>query len=333
MPGIYGIATGCPDIDVSATLAAMALRLKHHPWYVEDRFCDEAAGLALGRTSLGFVNTAAQPASNEDGSLLAVMEGEVYDYTDRRRALQTAGHLFRSDSHAELLLHGFEARGKAFFRELRGSFAAAIWERKAERLNLVNDRFGMKPLYYAALLDRVLWASEIKALLVDRRVSRSVNTRGVVQFFTFGQLMGEDTLFESVRALPAAAWAIYDVRAGRMSVDRYWQLAECHETGVTDEREALDRLDAAFKRAVNIQSEGSPRVGISLSGGLDSRTILGQSITPASPSRQSAWASRGESTTRPRSRWPGSSAARTTSTCSTTASCRGTRSILGTWFA
>src|SRR5436305_14091361 len=104
MPGIFGILNNTPRLDLTADLAEMARRLKHHPWYVEDSHLDIATGLGLGRVALGFVNAAPQPAGNEDGSLLAVMDGEVHDYEEQRQALEAAGHRFQGDSHAELLL-------------------------------------------------------------------------------------------------------------------------------------------------------------------------------------------------------------------------------------
>src|SRR5262249_10650573 len=149
MPGICGIVTRPHAADVTVVLNDMCARLRHHPWYAEHRHVDAAAGLALGRVGLGFVNVAPQPASNEDGSLLAVMEGEVYDAEDHRRLLTAAGHTFHGDSQAEVLLHGYEENAQEFFRGLHGCFAAALWDGRRRRLVLVNDRFGMKPLYYA----------------------------------------------------------------------------------------------------------------------------------------------------------------------------------------
>ena len=119
--------------------------------------------MALGRISLGFVNGAEQPATNEGRSLLAMMEGEVYDYEDQRRILEAGGHIFHGDSQAELLLHGYESRGEEFFAGLHGKFVAAIWDKNHRRVILANDRFGMRPLYFAKLRGRLLWATEIKA--------------------------------------------------------------------------------------------------------------------------------------------------------------------------
>src|SRR5262249_59617391 len=121
---------------------------------------------------------------------------------------------------------------------------------------------------------RLLFASEIKALLADPEVPRGSNLRGVAQFFTFGQLLGEDTLLEAVRVLPAAGWLTYDVREDRLTLGRYWRLEGKSIVNGQTEAELLDCLDDAFKRAVDRRLTGSNRLGISLSGGLDARTIL-----------------------------------------------------------
>jgi asparagine synthase (glutamine-hydrolysing) len=249
--------------------------MKHYPWYRVDRHLDPAARLALGRVSLELANAAEQPAANHTQSLLTVMAGEVYDYDQQRRALAAAGHEFQSDSHAELLLHGYENGGKNFFRRLHGTFAAAIWDARNRRLVLTNDHFGMKPLYYTKLPGRLLLAFQIKALLADPEVSRKSHLSGIAQFFSYGQLLGEDSLLQAVRVLPPAAWLTYEVDTDRLILNRYWRLEARYESNRPTEREILDRLDEAFKRAVERRVTGRNSLGISLSSGLDSRTILG----------------------------------------------------------
>jgi asparagine synthase (glutamine-hydrolysing) len=275
MPGIFGIVSNAPRSNLSADLEEMSRRLKHHPWYKEDRHVDATNALGLGRVSLGFVNTAEQPAANEDNSLLAVMDGEVYDYTQQRQTLAAAGHVFRSDSHAELLLHGYESAGEKFFRGLHGTFTAAIWDVRQRRMILTNDRFGMKGLYYAVLPGRLLFASEIKALLVDPELSRRLNPRGIAQFFTFSQLLGEDTLLEAVQLLPAAGWLSYTADEGQLSRDRYWRPVSHAPAGGRTEQALLADLDDAFAQSVDRRTRGGEQLGLSLSGGLDARTILG----------------------------------------------------------
>ncbi len=279
MPGICGIATrglhGNGRDVLAQQLAEMLQRLKHHAWYKTHAHADSAAGIALGRTALGFVNSGPQPAESQDGQLMAVMEGELYDAADKlhREPGELKDPIDPRENHARLLLDGCAERGSAFLRRLHGSFAAAIWDKRRGRLHLVNDRFGMKPLYYAHLPGRLLFASEIKALLADGDVARTVNLRGVAQFFSYGQLLGEDTLLDAVRVVPASAWLTYEPATDRLTIQRY------REDVIPDgsrwsEAEHLDRIDHAFQRAVDRRVEGVSRLGLSLSGGLDSRTIL-----------------------------------------------------------
>jgi asparagine synthase (glutamine-hydrolysing) len=273
MPGICGLVGQTAPENLDALLAEMLGRLRHHDWYRTDRHVDATAGLALGRASLGFVNRGPQPAFSPDGWRLAVMEGEVHDYDEHRRALEAAGCRFVGTGHAELLLHGYHTRDRDFFRGLHGAFAAAIWDRRRQLLILVNDRFGLKPLYYVRLPGRLLFASAVRPVLADPEVPRGSNLRGIAQFFAFGQLLGEDTLLDAVRLLPAAGWLTYDVNDGKASLSRYWQLRPAPLANLK-EADALDQIDAAFGRAVERRLGGTDQLGLSLSGGLDARTIL-----------------------------------------------------------
>jgi len=281
MPGIVGFAGRPPSVDIATQLGEMLQSMKHRPWYEENRHIDAAGELAMGRMTLGFVNRAKQPCWNEDHTLVAMMEGEVYDFAERRRELIAAGHVFRTDSHAELLAHGYEARGKTFFRDLHGTFVAAIWDTRCRRLMLAADRFGMKPLYYVALPGRLLFASEIKALLVDPEVPRRPDPRGIAQFFGFGQLLAEDTLLRGIRHFPAAGWLTYDVANGSLALESY-RRCEAACARATESANLLDQLDFAFKQAVDRRAAGTERLGLSLSGGLDSRSILA-ALAPGTP--------------------------------------------------
>jgi asparagine synthase (glutamine-hydrolysing) len=275
MPGVFGLAGTGPIMSLDGTLQAMAERMRHHPWYEQSLYRDEAAGVAMGRMALGFVNTAPQPAFNEDRSIVAVMDGELYDFEVQRQRLACEGHRFQSESQAEVLIHGYESRGKEFFRSLHGKFVAAIWDARAQRLILANDRFGMRPLFYAQLAGRLLFASEIKALLTDPNISRRPDLRGVAQFFTYGHLLGQETLLEAVHLLPAAGWLTYDVKEDRLALDRYWKLQTAAGADGRSEQDVLDRIDQAFGDAVKRCIGGTGHLGLSLSGGLDARTILG----------------------------------------------------------
>src|SRR5262245_13438011 len=208
MPGICGLFSVCPVAGLSSLHEEMTRRMMHAPEYSENAYVDPNGRLALGHVSRSKLGKS--PFAVSESGSRAVMHGEVYDYARHRRTLEASGIRFRGTSHTELLLLGFEARGASFLRELNGSFAAALWDARQDRLVLINDRFGMKPLYYAEFPDKLIFASEIKSLLVHSDVAREINPRGLAQFFTFGQFLGQDTLFENIETLPAATIATYD---------------------------------------------------------------------------------------------------------------------------
>jgi asparagine synthase (glutamine-hydrolysing) len=280
MPGLCGIIGPRHDAALTDRFSQMLNRLRHQSWYEVDQYSNVAAGAALGRVSLGFLQTGPQPIWNADRSVCCAMAGEIYKDAEIVQRLRAAGSRSErihdgSASHAELLLHGFLSEGREFFRQLNCTFVAAIWEANKRRLTLINDRFGTKPLYYSHQADRFLFASEIKSILSNPDVSRAPNPRGVAQFFSFGQLLCDDTLLADVKALPPAAWITYDQTTDRLNIDRYRRLSEIQFDPAQTQAEFYDRVDAVLVEAVRVRTENSPPLGISLSGGLDSRTILG----------------------------------------------------------
>src|SRR5262245_34205646 len=132
MPGIVGIV-GRSGTQADA-LERLAAPLKHHDWYTRQSHVDEPAGVALARVALGFIHPEPQPGFNEDGTLTVVFDGEVYDLAEHRLALEAAGHRFQTAGPAELLAHGYEQGGEAFFAGLHGKFVAALWDARAGRL-------------------------------------------------------------------------------------------------------------------------------------------------------------------------------------------------------
>ena len=191
-----------------------------------------------------------------------------------RRELIDAGRRFAGESQAELLLHGYEAAGKEFFRRVEGKFAFALWDHPRRRLLIVNDRFGMKPLYFARLPGMLLAASEIKSLLAHADVSRAASRAGPVAILHLRPFAGQRHAVE--RSLGAPCGSLLDLRAaGRPADDRSllpaWRRAPAPLASKAD---FLDRVDAAFARSVDRQTSQTRGLGISLSGGLDSRTIL-----------------------------------------------------------
>ncbi|MGE3539942.1 MAG: asparagine synthetase B [Candidatus Tectimicrobiota bacterium] len=247
----------------------------HHRWYQVTRHVEPCGQVALGYISLDSGRDRGQPVSNEDGSLLAVLHGEIYNGSEHRACLERQGYKFATPLHAEVLLHGFTAEGSRFFRKLNGLFSAVIWDRRHRQLLLVTDRFGMQPLYYTHSGRRLLFATEVKALLADNGVNRSLNMRGMAQFFTYGYFFGNDTLLDAVQVVPAATVLSFVLDDAHLHVEAYWNFDSAVTSLSMATHDYLERLDHAFKAATDRRVSNTPHLGLSLSGGMDARSILG----------------------------------------------------------
>lgn len=275
MPGICGVAA-CSFTDaLRVLLESMIAPLLHHPWYRVERHMATSGQWALGRVSLGFGSPAAQPVCSEDGSLLAMLSGEIYDCAEHRTQLEHAGYRLRSNDPAEVLLHGFAAEGSRFLRRLNGVYTAALWDGRCGQLRLITDRFGMQPLYYAQSHERFIFATEVKALLTNPGVSHRLSMRGVAQFFTYGFYWGNNTLLEAVQVVPAATVLSLTLADMRLDSETYWHFDSFPLSHTPSQRDNLERLDQTFKQAVERRVSHTPHLGLSLSGGMDARTILG----------------------------------------------------------
>ncbi len=233
-----------------------------------------AGRIALGHRRLSIIdlNTGHQPLSNEDGTVWIVFNGEIYNFGELRSFLGAKGHVFKTRTDTEVIVHLYEEFGPACVGKLRGMFAFAIWDAKRETLFLARDRVGIKPLYYS-LSDRHLsFASEIKALLVDPATSREIAPEMIDRFLTFFYLPGEETLFRSVRKLLPGHYLV--ARRGRAEVVKYWDLDFSQiEHGISPQQaegQLLDLLD----ETVRMHMIADVPVGVLLSGGVDSTAVL-----------------------------------------------------------
>lgn len=195
------------------------------------------------------------------GASRIVFDGEIYS-----DGMPTG----QSDAHR--LLEAYLEEGEAALAAFEGRFAAAIWDAERRECALVSDKFGTKPLYYHHEGSRLAFASEIKGLVALPWLSRAVNPRGLIEFFAYGHLWNQDTLFASVRCMDAASIVAFDPRGRSIRVRRYWRPAQSKKRSVA---EGLAETDAALKAAVDDRTLHAERLGMSLSGGMDARTILG----------------------------------------------------------
>jgi asparagine synthase (glutamine-hydrolysing) len=269
MPGICGIAAnGSPNLR--SLVDAMASRLRHYPWHTARTCAPNGGSAALSSVTLG--SPATDTLAEVSGVALA-FDGEIYAAKDARAHLVRHGVHFHGDSTVELLMQGLSRDGTPFLASLNGCFAAAIWSVQRQTLTLVSDRFGMRPLYWAEVNGTLVFASEIKALLTVPGVSRAMSPEGLAQFFTFGQYLGERTSFDAISLLPAASILEFDVTTGNVRIESYGAVMPASAVPATTAA-ALDAVSDDFVASVKRQTADTDGLGLSLSGGLDARSIL-----------------------------------------------------------
>jgi asparagine synthase (glutamine-hydrolysing) len=242
-------------------------------------YLGERAGLGHARLSIIDLETGQQPLSNEDGSLWIVYNGELFNYIELREELRALGHVFRTSSDTEVIVHAYEEWGEEMMGRFNGQFAIALWDTSARRLFLARDRLGIRPLYYAIKDGRFYFASEVKAIFTDPGFDREIDPRGLDQIFTFWTTVPPATPFKGVRELPPGETLSLDARRPGepvISGGPYWRL-EYPERGATHTlsvEDAAEELLERLRRATEIRMLRSDvPVGSYLSGGIDSSVI------------------------------------------------------------
>ena len=272
MCGIAGIVERDPTRPVDpAQLGRMVDTLRHRGPDDEGQLTQPGVGLGIRRLSIIDVDGGAQPFTSEDGTIQLVANGEIYNHVALRDELTAKGHRFRSRSDVEVIVHGYEEFGVELLSRLRGMFAFALWDGPNRRLFAARDRAGEKPLYYALTPRRLLFGSEIKALLVRPEVSREIDLEALDQFLTYEYVLTPRTLFSEVRTVPPAHYLLYE--RGAVKVERYWDVASV-EVRDWDEDEAAAALAETLGRAVEGQMMSDVPLGAFLSGGIDSSAIV-----------------------------------------------------------
>ncbi len=219
-----------------------------------------------------------QPMTNEDGTVWVSFNGEIYNYLELRADLLRRGHEFRSQTDSEVLLHLYEEKGEQFLTELNGMFAIALWDERRGRLLLARDRFGKKPLYYYHDGRRLLFGSELKAILADPSIPREFDPNALSAYLSLGYIPCPASIFKAIRKLPPASWMTIEVDrlTRQMKVDgphRYWILHYSPDHRLT-EKECVGRIQELIRDAVRIRLFSDVPLGAFLSGGLDSSTVV-----------------------------------------------------------
>ena len=234
------------------------------------------AGVGFGHRRLSIIDVDAgrQPMSNEDGTVWVTFNGEIYNFQVLRSELRSAGHTFRTHSDTEVLVHGYEQWGEEVVSRLRGMFAFSILDQRRHRLLLARDRFGIKPLVYYESQDKIVFASEIKAILRDPGIPRVINEEAVADYFELGYIPAPHTVFRGIHKLLPGHLAVVDLNNRSLIIQRpYWRLQYGEEIQL-GEAEAMERLDVLLANAVRSELVSDVPLGAFLSGGIDSSTVV-----------------------------------------------------------
>ncbi|MGH9403387.1 MAG: asparagine synthase (glutamine-hydrolyzing) [Terriglobia bacterium] len=233
-----------------------------------------ARHVALGHRRLSIIDLKSghQPLSNEDGTVWIVFNGEIYNFQELRAFLQSRGHVFKTQTDTETIVHLYEEFGPECLEKLRGMFAFAIWDENNKSLFLARDRVGIKPLYYCLTDTALVFASEIKAILADGAVDRELMPELIDRFFTFLYLPGEETLLKGVKKLAPGHYLL--IKEGRAEVRQYWDLRFSKPAGSRRIGEAQEELLSLLAETVQLHMIADVPVGVLLSGGVDSTAVL-----------------------------------------------------------
>jgi len=247
----------------------------------------EAGGTAVGfgfrRLSIIDLSGGRQPMSNEDGSLWIVCNGEIYNHAELRVELEAKGHNFRTHSDIEVLLHLYEEMGPECVTRANGMFALAIWDSKNQTLYLARDRMGKKPLYYRDTPTQLIFGSEVKALLMHPDCPRELDARNLSKYLAYEYVPAPHCIFKGIHKLPAGHWLTW--RRGQTRVQRYWDVQFFHGAPDRSENEVAEELLERLKQSVRLRLISDVPLGVFLSGGIDSSSVVAMMAQLMPPSQ------------------------------------------------
>ena len=238
----------------------------------EGIFVKNHTGLGMRRLSIIDLAGGHQPVFNEDRTVWVVFNGEIYNFPSLRHELESRGHSFCTHTDTEVIVHLYEELGDDCVRKLRGMFAFAIYDERKQRLLLVRDRLGKKPLHYALQNEQLFFASEIKAILAVAPELATIDHQGLLQYMYFGYIPDPATAFESIRKLPPGHLLTFE--NGEIKIRQYWDLPRYGTHSPKSEGECLEQLEYLLAEAVRIRLIADVPLGAMLSGGTDSSTVV-----------------------------------------------------------
>ncbi len=266
MSGIAGIVRREPTGVAVESLGRMAAAIRHRGPDGYGFYAGRRVGFAHVRLSVVDLAGGAQPLTNEDGRIVLTANCEVFNYLELRRELEERGHIFRSGSRAEVLVHGYEQWGAELLQRLDGQFAFAIYDRIRETVFVARDRFGVRPLFYAQRNGDFYFGSEIKAILATGEVDPAVDPRGIDEVLRFGAARPPRTPFSGIASLEPGTYGIW--KDGAFWLRHYYELD--YPDASDEPPDIIEQLDEIILRSVGLRLRADVPVGAYVSGGLDS---------------------------------------------------------------
>lgn len=275
MSGLFGIFDAQQTIEPKQFLEIAAQRMSHQPWHVSEIWSASDIALGVGRIGLNIFNREPQPSVSRDGNCILWMCGELYQVPTLLDKLKERRVSFRDESHPELALSAYRAFGDDFVCQLVGAFFIVVYDISRQKLLLTNDRFGLYAHYYAFDGRKLIFAPEVKGILSAPGMTPKLDLASACEYFRFQQILGQKTFHEGILLFPYGSVGKLDLSDGTFSLQRYWDWDQIpHRPEITFD-EAVEEAGALLKQSVTSLSGGRERVGVFLSGGLDSRAILG----------------------------------------------------------
>jgi len=269
MCGICGIVE--KNKDNSSLMVDMLKIIEHRG--PDDFSVHTHRDFCLGHRRLSIIDleTGNQPIFNEDKSICIVFNGEIYNYKELKSELQQKGHIFYTASDTEVIVHLYEEEGSTFFHRLNGIFSFALLDKNNDRLVLVRDHFGVKPLHYYFANGLLIFGSEQKSILLHPAVNRNINYNALHSHLNLRYTQRNETLFKGIKRLPPAHFLLFE--NGQLHIKRYWELTPEPDTEMNEDA-AIEKMHFYIKQAIDRQLMSDVPLGVYLSGGMDSSTIV-----------------------------------------------------------
>lgn len=269
MCGIVGYS----GTRVDGLITRMLNQIRHRGPDDDGEYSDAHVQLGMVRLSIIDLSGGHQPMANADGTVHVVFNGEIFNYIELREELEAKGYQFKTSSDTETIIHAYQEYGVSFAHKLNGMFAIALWDKRAERLLVYRDRFGVKPLFYANVGGSLIFGSEIKTLLCHPAVGRELDSAALSHYLSLRNIPAPFTIYRDIRALLPGQMFSWTAQAG-IKLSKWYELPTAPQWNDQDENVLVERIDELLRDAVRIRLRSDVKYGAYLSGGIDSSTVV-----------------------------------------------------------